>query len=145
MGLSVLDHLALQGVRDSQLLAAETNLQVQQTQVATLTALVDLREKITGWQQYAARLEARVQELTQQLTAERQRADERTQELREMGASQQANLAVRKALRAEAAACPHPEHHPLADLEATRTLHRQVEKAKMEEYVREGVVPTLIK
>lgn len=145
MSLSVLDHLALQGVRDSQLLAAETNLQVQQTQVATLTALVDLKEKITGWQKYAARLEARVQELTQQLTAERQRADERTQELREMGASQQANLAVRKALYAEVVACPHPEHHPLADLEANRAIHRKVETDKMAGYLANGTVPTLIK
>ena len=141
MSLSVLDHLALQGVRDSQLLAAETNLQVQQTQVATLTALVDLREKITGWQQYAARLEARVQELTQQLTAERKEAAERIQQLREAGASQQGNLAVRKAMIAEAQACPHPEHHPLADLEANRALYNKVEAEKMQEYISKNTVP----
>lgn len=129
MSLSVLDHLALQGVRDSQLLAAESNIQVQQVQVATLTALVDLKEKITGWQKYAARLEARVQELTQQL--------------REVGASQQANLAVRVALRAEAAGCPHPEHHPLADLEATRAIHRKVAAEKMEEYIKTNTVPSV--
>lgn len=141
MSLSVLDHLALQGVRDSQLLAAETNLQVQQTQVATLTALVDLREKITGWQKYAARLEARVQELTQQLTAERKEAAERIQQLREAGASQQGNLAVRKAMIAEAQACPHPEHHPLADLEANRALYNKVEAEKMQEYISKNTVP----